>query len=264
MPESHMLATRWPPGGKQMRFRNVFAGFLVQLALSAMMPLGCGGAQDEYTVIYPSSGLSSVPAAQEWEVPEAIVETLRGCVKKHAGDVKGYRHEARFKLNLEEDGTVHEVEMQRSTLHLGKLESCLQEALAGLSIPASALSIRSSEPFSGGESQGKDRAFQGVVQAAAPVVVIAPIVVIAAGVTLGIYILAVATEETIETVKRRRGIDLICEAAYDVCVTNRLQPDWNIDMFGPRKDCEACRRECRLANGTWPAYKCPPPGYLPN
>jgi hypothetical protein len=212
--------------------------------LSTMTPLGCGGTQEDYSVISPSSGLSSAPAAKEWEVPEAIVETLRGCVKEHAGDVKGYRHEARFKLNLEEDGTVHEVTMQQSTLHLDKLESCLQEALAGLSIPASALLIRSSEPFSGGESQGKDRAYQGVVQAAAPIVVIAPIIVIAAGVTLGVYILAVATEEAIEAVKRRNAVERMCYAYMYRC------------LGANPGNCNACFRECKR-HGYWDEGKCP-------
>ena len=227
-----------------MHIQKLVAGSLVPLALSAMTPLGCGGAQDEYTVISPSSGLSSAPPAKEWEVPEANVEALRECVKKHAGDIKGYRHEAHVKLNLKEDGTVHEVKMQRSTLHLDKLESCLQEALAGLSIPSSALSIRSSEPFSGGESQGKDRVFQGVVQAVAPVVAIAPIIVIAAGVTLGVYILAVATEETIEAVKRTNKVERMCKAYLYKCL--EANPG----------DCNMFFRECKR-HGNWDESKCP-------
>lgn len=239
-----------------MRIRKFLAGLLVPPALLAMTPLGCGGAQDEYTVISPSYGLSSAPAAKEWVVPEANVETLRGCVKKHAGDIKGYRHEAHIKLNLEEDGTVHDVEMQRSTLHLDKLESCLQEALAGLSIPSSALLLRSSEPFSGGELQGKDRAFQGVVQAAAPVIAIAPVIVIAAGVTLGLYILAVAAEETIEAVKRTQKLEKMCAALRNECLGSKPLPPGS--DFGAEKDCGACFRLC-TARGYWPEDKCPRP-----
>jgi hypothetical protein len=237
-----------------MRIRKVFAGLLLPLTLLALTPLGCGGAQDEYAVISQSGSLPSAPAAAEWAVPEAMVETLRGCVKEHAGDIKGYRHEARFKVNLKEDGTVHEVEMQRSTLHLDKLESCVQETLAGLSIPSSALSLRSSEPFSGGESQGKDRAFQGVVQAAAPVVVIAPIVVIAAGVTLGVYILAVATEETIEAVKRTKKLENMCDALLVECLENKWLPPGH--DYGSEKDCRSCRARC-VREGQWPHHMCP-------
>lgn len=78
------------------------------------------------------------------------------------------------------------------------------------------------------------------------------------------HILAAATEETIEAVKRKRKVDSVCEPAFAMCMSYPFQPDWNIELFGKYKNCKDCRWECQHANGVWPAYKCPPPGYLPN
>lgn len=48
-----------------------------------------------------------------------------------------------------------------------------------------------------------------------------------------------------------------CSARLDGCLESPWQPDWNREDFGPRKDCSACYRECVLAGGIWPSYKCP-------
>lgn len=47
-----------------------------------------------------------------------------------------------------------------------------------------------------------------------------------------------------------------CEAGMEHCLDNPWQPSWNRELFGPRKDCGACNRECRHS-GVWPEYKCP-------
>lgn len=48
-----------------------------------------------------------------------------------------------------------------------------------------------------------------------------------------------------------------CSKKLTACLENPWQPDWNRGDFGPRKDCSACYRECVLAAGIWPDYKCP-------
>ena len=48
-----------------------------------------------------------------------------------------------------------------------------------------------------------------------------------------------------------------CSAQLERCLDNPWQPEWNRDDFGDRKDCGACHRECILAGGAWPSYKCP-------
>ena len=250
----------------EMQLRMACSGVLaVGLALG-LVPLGCGGAEEEYTVVnHPQSEASAV---NEWTVPEPVVEQLRGCVKEHASELKTHSHDAKFELKVTERGDVQGVKVRSSTLHHDAMESCMMQALATLSIPPSVLPMRSSEPFSGGESTRHDKGPLGVVQAAGAVVIFGPIILIAAGVTLGVYILATSNEEVrdevLDAAKRTKKVNKLCDAAFAVCQANDWQPDWNIEDFGPKKDCGSCREECRYNNGFWPDYKCPRPNWRPS
>jgi hypothetical protein len=251
-----------------MFFHRALATFFVPIAAFVALPLGCGAAQEEYTEVRHAPEPSVEPQPEHWSASEAMTEELRGCVKQHAHELKKYSHQAKFDISVNEEGLVQEVSVRSSTLRHAGLEACLSGVLKNVSVPSSMLNLRSSGPISGGEAGGETsreaRNSLGVVQAAGAVVALGPVVIIAAGVTLGIYILAAAAEETIEAVKRRRKVDLACDAAYAICAASRRQPDWNVELFGDFKDCEACRWACRNANGVWPTDKCPPPGYPPN
>ena len=50
-----------------------------------------------------------------------------------------------------------------------------------------------------------------------------------------------------------------CDGEMVQCLENPWQPPWNRGLFGPRKDCGACYRECNNSGGVWPDYKCPTP-----
>lgn len=243
-----------------MRFHRWIAGFFVPVAALVMMPLGCGAAQEEYTEVRHAQESSAESQPEHWLASEAITEELRGCVKQHAHELKKYSHQAKFDISITEEGAVKDIAMRSSTLRHAGLESCLTGVLKNVSVPSSMLNLRSSGPVSGGEASRDARSSVGVVQVAGAAVALGPIVIIAAGVTLGVYILAVATEETIEAVKRKRKVDLACEAAYDVCISYPFQPEWNINRFGERKPCADCRETCRNWNGVWPVIKYPPPG----
>ena len=52
-------------------------------------------------------------------------------------------------------------------------------------------------------------------------------------------------------------IEAACMDALEACLNNPWQPWWNEGKFGKRKDCGACYRECKHAEGKWPTYKCP-------
>ncbi len=215
----------------------------------AVVPLGCGGAQEEYrSAAFPQEEPST--ATNEWVMPEAIVERWRGCVKEHASELRTYSHETKFDVTVTNDGAVDGIKIRSSTLHHEAIESCLTGALEGLSIPPSMFPARSSsQPFSGGESSRHSRAPLGVVQAAGAVVVLAPIVVVAAGVTLGVYILAVAAEETMEAVKRNRKLNNMCQERLDECLATTPGI------------CYQCHGFC-LAQGYWNELACP--RYRPN
>lgn len=189
---------------------------------------------------------------------------MQACAKTHARELKTYNHAAKFDLRVTDTGDVEKVELRSSTLHHETLESCLMQALTTVSIPSSALTLRSSGPISGGESSLESRENLGIVQVLGGAVAAGPVILIAAGVTIAVYVAAVATDAAIEAAKRRRQIDLACDPLFHECLSYPNQPDWNIGDFGAGKDCLSCLGECRLEKGIWPNYKCPRPNYRPN
>lgn len=125
---------------KLRSIRTVGAWMVACAATSALTPLGCGAAQEDYAVV--STGQTMLAPAPEnmWQPPEAIVAELRGCVKEHARDLKTYSHHTKFDLRVTEAGEVQSIDMQSSTLHHSALESCIGDVLKKLSIPSSAAS----------------------------------------------------------------------------------------------------------------------------
>jgi len=190
-------------------------------------------------------------------VPEVVVEGLRGCVKKHASELKTYSHEAKFEVKVTEGGEVQGVEVRNSTLHHDAMESCMMQALATLSIPPSALRMRSSEPVSGGESMRHEKGPLGVVQVAGAVVVAAPIILIALGVTLVVYVVATTDDEVLDAArrtKRTKKLERMCDALLVECLGNTDLPPGS--DFGTKKHCGFCHGYC-LNEGYWPEDKCP-------
>jgi hypothetical protein len=231
-----------------MRFHRWLAGVFISIAALATMPLGCGAAQEEYTEVLHAPEPRIEPQPEHWSASDAITEELRGCVKQHARELDKYSHQAKFDVSITEEGTVKEVTLRSSTLRHAGLEACLSGALKNVSVPSSMLDLRSSGPISGGEAGGETsreaRNSVGVVQVVGGAVALGPIVIIAAGVTLGVYILAVATEETIEAVKRRNKREAWCYARLYECLGNAPG------------DCNVCFRECKR-HGYWDETKCP-------
>jgi hypothetical protein len=44
-----------------------------------------------------------------------------------------------------------------------------------------------------------------------------------------------------------------------LCLENPWQPEWNKPLFGPKKPCGDCFRNCVAEGGAWPFGKCPLP-----
>ncbi|HRI68888.1 MAG TPA: hypothetical protein PK156_31880 [Polyangium sp.] len=239
--------------------KKAFASVMaVGLALG-LLPLGCGGASGEaYTMVQQPSSGSDVASA--WTMPEAIVEDMRTCAREHARELHAHTHETKFELAVTEEGDVQKVMLRSSTLHHDELESCLMEALSKLSLPSSVLPLRSAGPVSGGESSPEARAQLGVAQAIGGAIVAAgPIILLAAGVTIAVYVAAVATEEAIEAISKLEKIERLCLALQAECLSNKRQPPERWSTWGEYKDCGACFRECKAEKGIWPDYKCPRP-----
>lgn len=71
------------------------------------------------------------------------------------------------------------------------------------------------------------------------------------------YGILIAGAAVAAAVTASSAIEQVCSEHLTECLENPWQPDWNKGRFGPRKDCGACYRECKLAVGIWPSYKCP-------
>ncbi len=226
-----------------MATRSTLCAIVATGLTLAVLPLGCGAAQEEYPHT-PDAQQQTPAAVNEWAIPEAIVKQLRGCVKEHAGDLKTYAHEARFDVRLTDDGAITAVNLRSSTLRHEPIESCMMGALAGLSIPPSMLPMRSSEPFSGGESMRHSREPLGIAQAAGGMIALGPIIVIAMGVTLAVYIVGEATKDVVEAAKRNKRLERKCKEWRDECLSTRPGI------------CGECFRYC-LLQGVWNDRACP-------
>jgi RHS repeat-associated protein len=78
---------------------------------------------------------------------------------------------------------------------------------------------------------------------------------VTAGVCIGIYWLLThdwSDEDDKEDDETRH-----CKEELVQCLDSPWQPDRNKNLFGPKKDCGACFRECVNGGGDWPDYKCP-------
>lgn len=72
-----------------------------------------------------------------------------------------------------------------------------------------------------------------------------------------LYGVLIAGAAVAAAVTAASAVEQACSAHLTECLENPWQPEWNRELFGPRKDCGACYRECKLAVGIWPSYKCP-------
>ncbi len=210
---------------------------------------------EEYKMVQHASG--GAAAASDWSFPESVTEPMRVCIKEHANELRTFSHVMKVEAKVPAGGgDVQEVKLRSSTLHHEGLESCLMQALTTLSIPSSVMPMRSSEPMSGGESLRDSRGPLGIAQVLAGSIAVGPVILMAAGVTLVVYVAAVATEEAIAAVRRTQKLEKWCDALTLECFANiRLPPG---SIFGTHKDCGSCQAYC-YKYGLWENNKCPRP-----
>ena len=65
-------------------------------------------------------------------------------------------------------------------------------------------------------------------------------------------------KETTTTIEKPKPTKEECMAELKACLEDTRMPDWNVEAFGPVKDCGACFKECKGPPVVgWPDYKCP-------
>lgn len=234
-------------------------GFAFCLSL-ALLPLGCGGAQETgYTSRLARSEGPRRPEGPK--APEATVAALTTCVKQGAARLTDDHYAILFDVHATDEDDAPTVTVKDSLLGDREIEACMVRALEDMPLPAQ---------FRGMRSRGvtaQDRGLMGTVGAGVGASLF-PILITIAGVTVVVGVTYYAAEYVVEEVseainKRRLRYEKMCWPDYQECLKNNGQPEWNRDDFGDNKDCGACLRECKHENGEWPDYKCPRPGYVP-
>ena len=167
-----------------MRVRSILAGILGRIIALMSMPLGCGGAQEDYVVVSQPGEQASAPAQQEAQAPESVARQMKACIEKRAGQWPESSYAAQYNVEVNDRGKVLEVKLRDTTLQDSEVERCLRQAIAGMTVPAEVLRLRLSRPVSGGESMSSARESVGIVQAAVAPIALAPIIIPALGVTI--------------------------------------------------------------------------------
>jgi hypothetical protein len=233
--------------------------------LALTMGCGCGGTQAQPNENYEMINQTiATPETSPDPNEQELVEKFKQCARDHARDFKSYSHRIQFLTGLADNGLVGDVEVEESTIKSEKIESCMKNALVGIVIKTDSRLGQLSGPRLDGYRSPRDRppgsrGAIGVVQVAGAVVALGPIIVIAAGATIAVYL----TATTIDAVAKWRQIEKLCTPWLMQCLGDPYQPGWNIDDFGPMKDCQKCYEECKHQKGVWPDYKCPRVGYRP-
>ena len=82
---------------------------------------------------------------------------------------------------------------------------------------------------------------------------------IAAAILAGAVIIWKACEDgaCVAESNERKGDRSTCKKLLDLCLANPWQPVGRRGMWGMKKECGPCFRECNASGGAWPFYKCP-------
>jgi hypothetical protein len=215
----------------------------------ATMGLGCGGAVQEEA---PSAVLHQpeprrMAEAAGIEGPEATVREMKACVEAmHQQSAEPF-HAFQYNLGANEQGKVLEVKLHDATLRDASLEACFKRVLAAMSVPKDALQLRSSKPFSGGESTYARRADIGIVQAAAAPIAMLPIILVAGGVTILVGVTIIVVAHAIDDVKAEQER---CKQVLAFCIAKCTAEA--IPSGSPSGDpFFKCRKDCLDAANCW-------------
>jgi hypothetical protein len=204
---------------------------------SPFAPLGCGSSQD-FAVVH------SRRASDGPEAPQATVAQLTGCAEEGAGRLTDTHYTVLFDVDVDEDGRVQAARVKDSIVGDRGIESCMVDALRGMSLPASIMGMRKS-----GRVSAESRRHVGV--AAAPALVaLGPIAVVAAGITIlvvvTVYVVSEAATATRDAIDEERE-KARCKKVKQECIT------YCSDTTLPTPDVgwsfHKCKNECLERHG---------------
>jgi hypothetical protein len=234
------------------------AGLALCLSL-AFTPLGCGASQGVEASRHGGEGPG---------VPDATVSALRACADQGKDRFKETTYALHFDVEVTEDGHVDRVKRKESLPAERAMESCMADAIEGMRVPL--FVVQALTPHA--EAEAVSPASRGLIGnplllAAAAVVELVPVLVVAAGVTVIVGVSIYASEEIIETVKRRNKrkdkIKERCNDMFEVCqgmgppCTTYL-PGCGTSGLTP---CGACNERCLAENSYDANCRCYSCGY---
>lgn len=125
-----------------MNRRLAFSTLLAMGAMLSMLPLGCGAAQDDYTLVAPSHESQIANERSANDVPAEMQRPIQACFAQHKGPWSHYRYAARYEANSNKEGALSNVKLQETTLDDQQIESCIRGVIANSTVPDSVLRTR--------------------------------------------------------------------------------------------------------------------------
>jgi hypothetical protein len=243
-----------------MEVHTVFSGAVAAGLTLTLTSLGCGGAQEESTVVYRSLEIGAIHAppnqSEEVELPEATRQQIKACMDRRAGQWSERSYAVQYDAKATDRGAMVEVKLRDTTLHDDEVEGCLRRAIAAMTVPEhaveQALRSRSSRPVSGGERMNRERRGPlGSSDSENPLVLLGPFIVEAIGVEVLIEtgVMIVAAIGTLVEWKKKDPKDE-CLDKYVACQDTPLG-NLVVDKWG-HTVCETCRSLCQK-DGFWPS-----------
>jgi hypothetical protein len=189
----------------------------------------------------------------EATVPEATVRQWESCTNEAAGRLSASSYAIQFDVNVTEQGEVTEAKIADSMLGDEQIEACMLHALETMSLPTSALPIRSSRPISGGEWLPESRKHSGHAAAAGgAAAVLGPVVLVMAGAYILAQVSVRVVAPAIDAAIRRRKAAANCNAKYQDCIN--YGPTSCLKQEGGKTQCNRCLERCNA--GEPPSATC--------
>lgn len=234
-----------------MNPRFGISGLFAASAVFSMLPLGCGAAQDDYTLVAPSHESQIADERPANDVPAEAQKQIQACFAQHKGPWSHHRYAARYEAYSDKNGALDNVKLQATTLDDEPIESCVRGVIASLKVPESVLRTRRSGPVSGGERLTREqRRSLGSNDSQNPLAWVFLVVLEAVEIEVTIQVLvgAIAAVGTIATSTKKDPKDE-CKDKYDACQDTPLG-----DLMGNVRGmsvCGTCFDKCRK-EGEWP------------
>jgi hypothetical protein len=234
-----------------MNPRFGISGLFAASAVFSMLPLGCGAAQDDYTLVAPSHESQIADERPPNDVPAEAQKQMQACFAQHKGPWSHHRYAVRYQANTNNDGGLSDVKLQETTLE-DPIEACVRGVIASLKVPESVLRTRRSGPVSGGERLTREqRGSLGSNDSQNPLVWVFFVVLesVEIEVTIQVLVGAIAAVGTIAT-STKKDPDQECYDKFEACQDTPLgKIEGNVRGTSV---CATCFDKCRREGG-WPS-----------